>query len=117
VISGAGAAGVAIAKMLIEAGIGDVAVADRKGVVSRDRDDLTPIKAEVASFTNKTGISGTLEAALEGADVFVGVSGGTVAEPAVASMAKGDRKSTRLNSSHVKISYAVFCLKKKKSIL
>src|SRR5690606_28317267 len=84
-----GAAGVAIAKMLIEAGIGDVAVADRKGVVSRDRDDLTPIKAEVASFTNKTGISGTLEAALEGADVFIGVSGGTVAEPAVASMAKG----------------------------
>ncbi|MFI6660372.1 NADP-dependent malic enzyme [Streptomyces sp. NPDC050523] len=89
VISGAGAAGVAIAKMLIEAGIGDVAVADRKGVVSADREDLTPVKREVASFTNKAGITGSLEAALEGADVFIGVSGGTVAEQAVASMAEG----------------------------
>ncbi|MFD7433447.1 NADP-dependent malic enzyme [Streptomyces sp. NPDC059861] len=89
VISGAGAAGVAIAKMLIEAGIGDVAVADRKGVVSADREDLTPVKREVAGFTNKAGISGSLEAALEGADVFIGVSGGTVPEEAVASMAEG----------------------------
>ncbi|MFJ4469127.1 NADP-dependent malic enzyme [Streptomyces sp. NPDC089424] len=89
VISGAGAAGVAIAKMLVEAGIGDVAVADRKGVVSVDREDLTPVKREVAGFTNKAGISGSLEVALEGADVFIGVSGGTVPEEAVASMAEG----------------------------
>lgn len=89
VISGAGAAGVAIAKMLVEAGIGDVAVADRKGVVSADREDLTPVKQELASFTNKAGLSGPLEAALAGADVFIGVSGGTVPEPAVASMAEG----------------------------
>ncbi|KUN36338.1 NADP-dependent malic enzyme [Streptomyces longwoodensis] len=89
VISGAGAAGVAIAKMLIEAGIGDVAVADRKGVVSADRQDLTPVKREVAGFTNKAGLSGSLEDALAGADVFIGVSGGTVAEAAVASMAEG----------------------------
>ncbi|MEU1459620.1 NADP-dependent malic enzyme [Streptomyces sp. NPDC005727] len=89
VISGAGAAGVAIAKMLIEAGIGDVAVADRKGVVSAGREDLTPVKRELASFTNKAGLSGSLEDALAGADVFIGVSGGTVAEAAVASMAEG----------------------------
>ncbi|MFJ9820937.1 NADP-dependent malic enzyme [Streptomyces sp. NPDC101151] len=89
VISGAGAAGVAIAKMLVEAGIGDVAVADRKGVVSGDREDLTPVKRELAGFTNKAGITGSLEDALAGADVFIGVSGGTVAEEAVASMAKG----------------------------
>ncbi|MEV8043500.1 NADP-dependent malic enzyme [Streptomyces griseoluteus] len=89
VISGAGAAGVAIAKMLIEAGIGDVAVADRKGVVSADRTDLTDVKRELASFTNKAKLTGTLEDALAGADVFVGVSGGTVSEEAVASMAKG----------------------------
>ncbi|MFI1568738.1 NADP-dependent malic enzyme [Streptomyces sp. NPDC020490] len=88
VISGSGAAGIAIAKFLIEAGIGDVAVADRRGVVSADRDDLTPVKREVAGFTNKAGLTGSLEAALEGADVFIGVSGGTVAEEAVASMAK-----------------------------
>ncbi|MGW5331553.1 NAD(P)-dependent malic enzyme [Streptomyces bauhiniae] len=89
VISGAGAAGVAIARMLIEAGIGDVAVADRKGVVSADRTDLTDVKRELASFTNKAQLTGTLEDALAGADVFVGVSGGTVSEEAVASMAKG----------------------------
>ncbi|MCH0563991.1 MULTISPECIES: NADP-dependent malic enzyme [unclassified Streptomyces] len=89
VISGAGAAGVAIAKMLIEAGIGDVAVADRKGVVSADREDLTAVKRDVAGFTNKAGLSGSLEDALAGADVFIGVSGGTVAEEAVASMAEG----------------------------
>ncbi|MEW2612808.1 NADP-dependent malic enzyme [Streptomyces sp. NPDC047880] len=89
VISGAGAAGVAIAKMLVEAGIGDVAVADRKGVVSADRDDLTAVKQELAGFTNKAGITGSLEAALNGADVFIGVSGGTVPESAVATMAEG----------------------------
>ncbi|GHH81794.1 malate dehydrogenase [Streptomyces sulfonofaciens] len=88
VISGAGAAGVAIAKMLLEAGIGDVTVADRKGVVSKDRDGLTPVKQELAEITNKAGLSGSLESALAGADVFIGVSGGTVPEPAIASMAK-----------------------------
>ena len=89
VISGAGAAGVAIARMLVEAGIGDVAVADRKGIVSSDREDLTPVKRELAQFTNKAGLSGSLEHALAGADVFIGVSGGTVPEEAVASMAEG----------------------------
>ncbi|MCL7427332.1 NADP-dependent malic enzyme [Streptomyces sp. NPDC052415] len=89
VISGAGAAGVAIAKMLVEAGIGDVALADRKGIISADRADLTDVKREVASFTNKAGLTGSLEDALAGADVFIGVSGGTVAESAVASMAPG----------------------------
>ncbi|MFB7460256.1 MULTISPECIES: NADP-dependent malic enzyme [unclassified Streptomyces] len=89
VISGAGAAGVAIARMLVEAGIGDVAVADRKGVVSADRTDLTQVKRELAEFTNKAGVSGSLEDALAGADVFIGVSGGTVPEEAVASMAEG----------------------------
>ncbi|MFF8310394.1 NADP-dependent malic enzyme [Streptomyces lydicus] len=88
VISGAGAAGVAIAKILIEAGIGDVAVCDRKGIVSADRDDLTDVKREVAGFTNKAQLTGSLEQALDGADVFIGVSGGTVAEEAVAKMAK-----------------------------
>ncbi|MFD5329247.1 NADP-dependent malic enzyme [Streptomyces sp. NPDC127092] len=87
VISGAGAAGVAIAKFLLEAGIGDVCVTDRKGIVSSDREDLTDVKREIAGLTNKAGLSGSLEAALAGADVFIGVSGGTVPEEAVASMA------------------------------
>ncbi len=88
VISGAGAAGVAIAKILVEAGIGDVAVCDRKGVVSADRDDLTDVKRDVTGFTNKANLTGSLETALDGADVFIGVSGGTVPESAVATMAK-----------------------------
>jgi malate dehydrogenase (oxaloacetate-decarboxylating) len=88
VISGAGAAGVAIAKILVEAGIGDVAVADRRGVVHGKRDDLTEVKRQLASFTNKAGLTGSLADALDGADVFVGVSGGTVPESAVATMAK-----------------------------
>ncbi len=89
VISGAGAAGVAIAKILVEAGIGDVSVADRKGVVHEGRDDLTDVKRQLATFTNKAGLTGSVEEALAGADVFIGVSGGTIAESAVASMAEG----------------------------
>ncbi|MEU8923799.1 NADP-dependent malic enzyme [Kitasatospora sp. NPDC048545] len=89
VISGAGAAGIAIAKMLVAAGIGDVAVCDRKGVVYEGRGDLTDVKAEIAALTNRTGVKGTLAEALAGADVFIGVSGGTVPEEVVATMAEG----------------------------
>ncbi len=89
VVSGAGAAGVAIARILVEAGIGDVAVADRKGLVHPGRTDLTDVKRELAGFTNTAGLTGSLEEAMAGADVFVGVSGGTVHEDAVAAMADG----------------------------
>ena len=89
VISGAGAAGIAIAKMLLAAGIGDVAVCDRRGVVHEGRADLTDVKAEIAALTNRTGLKGSLADALVGADVFIGVSGGTVPEEAVATMAPG----------------------------
>ncbi|RKE21092.1 NADP-dependent malic enzyme [Streptomyces sp. TLI_171] len=89
VISGAGAAGIAIAKMLLAAGIGDVAVCDRRGVVHEGRGDLTDVKAEIATLTNRTGQKGSLADALAGADVFIGVSGGTVPEEAVATMAPG----------------------------
>ncbi|MET9387939.1 NADP-dependent malic enzyme [Streptomyces sp. NPDC002928] len=89
VISGAGAAGVAIAKILIEAGIGDIAVADRTGIIHRGRTDLTDVKRDLALNTNRTGLTGTLQDALAGTDVFIGVSGGTVPETAVATMAKG----------------------------
>jgi malate dehydrogenase (oxaloacetate-decarboxylating) len=87
VISGAGAAGIAIAKILIGAGIGDVALCDRRGVVHQGREDLTDVKREIAEATNRTGLTGSLVEALAGADVFIGVSGGTVPEDAVASMA------------------------------
>ncbi len=88
VISGAGAAGVAIAKILLEAGIKDLVVTDRKGVVSSDRHDLTPSKKALAELTaDQSGRSGTLADAFSGADVYIGVSGGTVPEDVVATMA------------------------------
>ncbi|WP_329535792.1 NAD(P)-dependent malic enzyme [Streptomyces sp. NBC_01450] len=89
VISGAGAAGVAIAKILTEAGIGDIAVADRTGIIHPGRTDLTDVKRDLAENTNRAGLAGTLQDALADADVFIGVSGGTVPETAVATMAKG----------------------------
>lgn len=89
VISGAGAAGVAIAKILVEAGIGDVVVTDRTGVLHLGRTDLTDVKRDIAAYTNRAGHTGTLEEALAGADVFIGVSGGAVPETAVATMAEG----------------------------
>jgi malate dehydrogenase (oxaloacetate-decarboxylating) len=89
VVSGAGAAGVAISDMLLAAGIGDIAVCDRIGVVDVTRADLTDVKAAVAGRTNRAGISGSTVDALRGADVFIGVSGGTIPQAAVEAMAPG----------------------------
>ena len=88
VISGAGAAGVAVAKILLEAGIKDLAVTDRKGVLHSSRGDLTPVKRALAAMTaDQTGRTGALADVLAGADVYIGVSGGTVPEEYVATMA------------------------------
>jgi malate dehydrogenase (oxaloacetate-decarboxylating) len=87
VISGCGAAGVAIARILLAAGIGDLAVTDRRGVVDGSRDDLNAVKREIAASTNRAGLRGDLADALAGADVFVGVSSGTVPDDVVATMA------------------------------
>ena len=87
VVSGAGAAGIAITNMLLDAGIGDIAVGDSRGIVSRGRENLTKIKIDLASRTNKAGYSGSLDAAIAGADVFIGVSAGTIPDEVVASMA------------------------------
>ena len=88
VISGAGAAGVAIAKILLAAGVKDIVVTDRKGVVSSERHDLTPVKRELAALTaDVTGRTGSLADAFAGADVYIGVSGGTIPEEIVATMA------------------------------
>jgi len=89
VISGAGAAGVACARILLAAGIGDLALADSRGVLHPGRTDLNPVKRELAVTTNAAGLTGSLESALAGADVFLGVSAGAVAEDAIAGMAPG----------------------------
>ena len=87
VVSGAGAAGVAVTRILLDAGIGDIAVADSRGIVHLGRDDLSGIKHRIAVRTNKAGLSGSIEEAMVGADVFIGVSAGKVPESAVAAMA------------------------------
>ncbi len=75
VVAGAGAAGSAIVTLLLAGGAGDVVVWDREGVLSADDESLSPAKAELAARTNPRRIRGDLQAALEGADVFIGVSG------------------------------------------
>jgi malate dehydrogenase (oxaloacetate-decarboxylating) len=89
VVAGAGASGVAVTRILLEAGIGDIAVSDSKGLIYDGRDGLNPVKQALARDTNKAGHTGSTEEALAGADVFVGLSGSTVSEEAIASMAPG----------------------------
>jgi malate dehydrogenase (oxaloacetate-decarboxylating) len=91
VISGAGAAGVAVTRMLIAGGVdaAEVVVCDSRGTIHRDRPGLTAGKALLAELTNGRRLDGSIDAALAGADVLIGLSGGTIAEQAVASMAPG----------------------------
>ena len=89
VFSGSGAAGVAIAKLLISQGLKKVVMCDRKGIISADDPNLTPAKQEIAAFTNAAHEHGTLADALKGADIFIGVSApGIVSQDMVRSMAK-----------------------------
>ncbi|RNL65283.1 NADP-dependent malic enzyme [Nocardioides marmoriginsengisoli] len=89
VVSGAGAAGVAVTRILLAAGYRDIAVVDRAGVLHRDRDDMNPSKRSLAAETaDTTGRWGTLAAVMDGADVYIGLSGGSVPEDVVASMAE-----------------------------
>lgn len=88
VVSGAGAAGVACTKILLEAGVGEIAVADSQGILHAGR-EATGTKRWLAENTNRSGFAGTMASALEGADVYLGVSGGSVPESAIASMADG----------------------------
>ena len=75
VFSGAGAAGEAIAKLMISMGAKDVVMCDSRGIIYKGRKEgMNPAKEEIAEFTNKLGKKGTLADAVKGADIFVGVS-------------------------------------------
>ena len=89
VVSGAGAAGVACTKIMLESGIRDIIVLDSKGIVHSGRGDLNSFKATLAERTNPRGITGGVAEALDGADVFLGVSAGVVPEEFIATMAPG----------------------------
>nr|PZN41542.1 MAG: NAD-dependent malic enzyme [Actinomycetota bacterium] len=88
VVAGAGASGVAVSRFLLAAGIGDIAVADSKGLLYEGREGMNPVKAALARDTNRAGYKGSIEEALAGADVFIGLSGSTVSEEAIASMGR-----------------------------
>ena len=74
VISGAGAAGVAIGNLLLLAGAKDIIMCDSKGAICGERDDLNPVKSELLERTNPRQICGSIAGALVDADVFIGVS-------------------------------------------
>jgi malate dehydrogenase (oxaloacetate-decarboxylating) len=87
VIAGAGASGVACANILLSAGAGDVTVLDSRGILHDGREGMNPVKAELATRTNKAGLRGGIAEAMKGADVFVGLSGSTISEDLLATMA------------------------------
>ena len=89
VVSGAGAAGVAIVKLLMSMGLQNVIMCDSKGIIYKGRDRLNEITTQMAEVTNKELVKGTLADAMKGADVFIGVSApGIVTEDMVRSMAE-----------------------------
>ncbi len=90
VTSGAGAAGIAIIKLLISMGLKNVIMCDRTGAIYEGRDKLNPAKEEIARITNRSMEKGSLKDVICGADVFIGVSSpGTVTPEMVKSMAPG----------------------------
>ncbi|MBR1746845.1 MAG: NADP-dependent malic enzyme [Clostridia bacterium] len=90
VFSGAGAAGVAIAKLLVAMGIKDVILTDRKGIIGEKDETLSPSKKEIAAWSNRTFKTGTLADGMKGADIFIGVSAPNVVnQDMVRSMAPG----------------------------
>lgn len=89
VFSGAGAAGIAIAKLLISQGVKSVIMCNRKGIICKGDDTLNPAQQNIADFTNSERKTGTLADAMCGADIFIGVSApGIVSEEMIKSMAK-----------------------------
>ena len=89
VTSGAGAAGIAIIKLLISMGLEHVVMTDRQGAIYEGREGLNPIKEEMAKITNQEHEKGSLAEVIKGADVFIGVSApGTLTKEMVSTMAK-----------------------------
>lgn len=87
VINGSGAAGNSIAKLLLNMGIKDILMCDRKGIISNNRENLDKYKKELSEITNKENINGSLTDAMVGADIFIGVSApGIVSKEMVATM-------------------------------
>lgn len=90
VINGAGSAGIAIAKLLLSAGLNNLIMCDRFGAICEGVTEMNPAQAEMAKVTNREHRKGTLADMLVGADLFIGVSAGNIVDgKMVASMADG----------------------------
>lgn len=88
-VNGAGAAGIAITKLLLRDGFKDIIMCDRSGIISSDREGLGDVKKQIAEITNLTHKRGTLADAVKDADIFIGVSApGSLTSEMVASMNK-----------------------------
>ena len=87
VVSGAGAAGVACSNLLLAMGVSDISVLDSRGILHTGRDNMNAVKSDLARRSNPRGLSGGIVEALEGADVFLGLSAGVVPEELIATMA------------------------------
>ena len=89
VFSGSGAGGIASTRLLAEYGAKNIILVDSQGIIHRGRNDLTPVKTEMLAITNPDNVAGGLDTALQGADVFIGLSvGDTVSPDMVRSMAR-----------------------------
>lgn len=89
VINGAGAAGVAIVKLLFEAGVKEVIMCDSRGIIHKGRTDLNDTKKKMSKLTNKSNVTGNLEDAVKDSDVFIGVSApGVLTQEMVKTMTK-----------------------------
>jgi len=90
VINGAGSAGIAIAKHLLRLGVGNMILCDKFGILCEGMEGLNPAHEEMSRLTNREKKTGTLADAMQGADVFIGVSApGIVSEEMIGSMAEG----------------------------
>jgi malate dehydrogenase (oxaloacetate-decarboxylating) len=107
VVNGAGSAAIAITNLLILYGVlgKNILMVDSTGIISKDRRDLNPYKAKIAQQTNPKKLRGTLQDALVGADVFIGVSVGNILQPAWVATMADDPIVFAMANPHAEISF------------
>jgi malate dehydrogenase (oxaloacetate-decarboxylating) len=107
VINGAGAAGHSIVNLLAELEVKDILVCDRRGIIYRGREGLNFAKEEIAGITNPASTKGSLSDALEGADVFIGVSAADVLKPEMVAKMRKKPVIFALANPEPEISYSL----------
>ena len=90
VVNGAGSAGIAITKLLLNYGFTDIIMCDKSGIINRNAKDLNPVQQRMAELTNAGNETGTLADAMKGADIFVGVSAPNIVTPDMVSSMNKD---------------------------